>query len=76
MLRTNEKRRNMAQVAESLGSIKNKHLATEGVLGITALSELQYLDLVSDIVIDYMHTVCLGVVKAIIEYWFSHSKKW
>ena len=36
------------------------------------LIEAKEFDLVEGVVIDYMHVVCLGVVRALLEKWLTH----
>lgn len=41
----------------------------------TILSRIPYLGLVTNITLDYMHVVCLGLTKKILLIWFSGKKK-
>lgn len=49
----------------------NQH--SRGILGPSVLFLLAYFDICKNVVIDYMHTVCLGVVKATTVMWLTHT---
>lgn len=42
---------------------------------ISILTEIPRIDMVDSFPVDYMHSVCLGVVKKIISLWMGHLKK-
>lgn len=44
-------------------------------LGASALDEIPLLGLVTNVPLDYLHLICLGVVKKLIHLWFSDSLK-
>jgi len=47
----------------------------KGVKGPSILMNLLYFDLIWDFVVDYMHTILLGVIKSHMEYLFDSTKK-
>ena len=68
--------------ARSCESVKcnaaNAILTGKPVCGIKKLcpfSELKYFDIVKSISVDYMHTVCLGVMKRLLTIWFNVEHK-
>jgi hypothetical protein len=44
--------------------------------GSTIIEELDYFDMVNDVVIDYMHAVLLGVTKKLLKMWFIETGKY
>lgn len=67
--RTNEKMREIVQKIE-----ENPNLSKEerkGVVRKSPLFDIERFNFVSDVAVDYMHTVCLGVVKRTIQLTFS-----
>lgn len=44
-------------------------------LGASALDEIPFLGLVTNVPLDYLHLICLGVVKKLIHLWFCDSLK-
>ena len=50
--------------------------AVMGVKGPSWLSSLMYFNLVRGSIIDYMHTVLLGVCRVLLYLWFDHSEAW
>ena len=53
--------------------------AVMGVKGPSWLSSLKYIDIVCGSMIDYMHTVLLGVCRGLLYLWFDgqhHSEPW
>jgi hypothetical protein len=50
-----------------------KYTDTRGVKGDCVLSETEYFHPIINTNIDVMHSVFLGVVKTLFEYWFDRS---
>lgn len=46
-----------------------------GIKNKCVFSNLKYFDLVNSVSVDYMHTVCLGVVKRLLSLWFGQEHK-
>ena len=47
----------------------------DGIKGVPVLALHPHFDLIYGMVIDSMHRVVIGVVKALLVHWFSASKK-
>lgn len=47
-----------------------------GVLGPCFLNNLTYFQVVQSMSIDFMHSICLGVIKNMFNYWFNDHKKY
>lgn len=56
---------------------KDARTKSHGVLGTTVLSLMLFFSITNNTVVDYMHAVCLGVVRATTNLWFksAHSQK-
>ncbi|EEC04620.1 conserved hypothetical protein, partial [Ixodes scapularis] len=56
---------------------KDARSLSHGVLGTTVLSLMLFFSITNSTVVDYMHAVCLGVVKATTNLWFkgSHARR-
>lgn len=48
---------------------------SHGVLGPCFLNNFKYFQVVESLTIDYMHSICLGVIKNMFYYWFSENNK-
>jgi hypothetical protein len=46
------------------------------VKGVSILFKIPEFDCIWDVPIDFMHCVCLGVMKAVITYWLSNNICW
>lgn len=68
-LRTHSSFLSQAQEAITLGK------SVYGIKNKPAFSSLKYFNLIHSIAVDYMHTVCLGVVKRLLTLWFSQEYK-
>lgn len=67
--RTNE---NMRELVSDIRDQPNlPRLQRFGVTGESPFITIDYFDFVNDIPVDYMHTVCLGVIKRLLELCFS-----
>ena len=51
------------------------HSQVKGIKGASPLIKLKYIDLPKTFVIDWMHSVLLGVVKTILAMWFDSAYK-
>ncbi|XP_069126751.1 uncharacterized protein [Argopecten irradians] len=49
--------------------------AVHGMKGASAMMSLQYIDIPKCFVIDWMHNVLLGVVKALLNFWLGSTHK-
>ena len=52
-------------------------LSQQGVKGLSWLFRCPHFDIIRGVTIDYMHTICLGVVKTLLEKWIllKHKKE-
>ena len=63
------------QVLDNAKQAMNSKTDVNGVKHWTWFHKLNYFDLVKGVGIDYMHGICLGVVKLLIHLWFSAEFK-
>lgn len=73
--RTHDKNLQYGQLAEKISTSKQQKVV-RGVKGVSVLYKLPNFDCVWDIPIDYMHCVCLGVIKALFSLWLSQNIFW
>ena len=52
-------------------------LSQQGVKGLSWLFKCPHFDIIRGVTIDYMHTICLGVIKTLLEKWIllKHKKE-
>jgi len=48
---------------------------SNGVLGPCFLNNFTYFQVVESMTIDFMHSICLGVIKNMFNYWFTDQNK-
>ncbi|XP_011883777.1 PREDICTED: uncharacterized protein LOC105570935 [Vollenhovia emeryi] len=72
--RSNEEKRSDMKKAENLREDSPK-FDIKGVKGMSSLFILTYFDVVFGFGIDWLHAVCLGVVKSVANLWFDSTSK-
>ncbi|XP_064474212.1 uncharacterized protein LOC135388539 isoform X2 [Ornithodoros turicata] len=67
--------RTSASVYKDATKARQRNEPTRGILGPSVLFLLSYFDICKGVVVDYMHTVCLGVVKATTVMWLTNASQ-
>jgi hypothetical protein len=73
--RTHDKNLQYGQMAERISKGKQQKVV-RGVKGVSFLYKVPNFDCVWDVPIDYMHCVCLGVIKSLFNLWLSQNLCW
>ena len=75
----NAKPRTDLEFREIGEKVSKKHDLNEsitcGIMGTTPLSKLENVNLIMHVVVDYMHNVCLGICKTILEFFFNKESR-
>ena len=75
-LRTHDETVKHANIAHQKTIKYGKQRSEYGVKGLNWLYAFKGFDIIKSVGIDYIHSVLLGVVKKLLQAWFSSAFKW